>query len=247
MSDQLLAWSNAMVAMYQSRRDRSIEDAANRAAADFAAFLRGYIAERRRAQRDDLLSALIAAESAGDRLSEPELVATCVLLLNAGHEATVHTIGNGVAAILRHGLDPRRLFADDAATVATVEEMLRFDPPLHLFTRYVREEVEVFGHRFARGATAGLLLAAANRDPRRFPAPHRFDPTRAGADQHLSFGAGLHFCVGAPLARLELVAALPILFHRLPGLSLAAPPAYADRYHFHGLESLPVRIDSPTR
>ncbi len=247
MSDQLLAWSNAMVAMYQSRRDRSIEDAANRAAADFAAFLRGYIAERRRAPRDDLLSALIAAESAGDRLSEPELVATCVLLLNAGHEATVHTIGNGVAAILRHGLDPRRLFADDAATVATVEEILRFDPPLHLFTRYAREEVELFGHRFARGATVGLLLAAANRDPRRFPDPHRFDPARTGADQHLSFGAGLHFCVGAPLARLELVAALPILFRRLPGLSLAATPAYADRYHFHGLERLPVRIDSPAR
>jgi cytochrome P450 len=247
MSGQLLAWSNAMVAMYQSRRDRNIEDAANRAAADFAAFLRGYIAERRRSPRDDLLSALIDAESAGDRLSEPELVATCVLLLNAGHEATVHTIGNGVAAILRHGLDPRRLLADDAATVATVEEILRFDPPLHLFTRHAREEVEVFGHRFARGATVGLLLAAANRDPGRFPEPHRFGPARAGADQHLSFGAGLHFCVGAPLARLELVAALPILFRRLPGLSLAAPPAYADRYHFHGLEGLPVRICQRTK
>jgi cytochrome P450 len=247
MSDQLLAWSNAMVAMYQSRRDRDIEDAANQAAADFAAFLRGYIAERRRSPRDDLLSGLIAAESAGDKLSEPELVATCVLLLNAGHEATVHTIGNGVAAILRHGLDPRRLFADEVSTVATVEEILRFDSPLHLFTRIAREEVEAFGHRFAPGATVGLLLAAANRDPHRFPDPHRFDPTRAGADQHLSFGAGLHFCVGAPLARLELVAALPILFRRLPGLSLAAPPAYADRYHFHGLASLPVRIDPSAR
>jgi cytochrome P450 len=247
MSDQLLAWSNAMVAMYQARRDRSIEDRANRAAADFATFLRGYIAERRRAPRDDLLSALIAAESAGDRLSEQELVATCVLLLNAGHEATVHTIGNGVATILRHGLDPQRLFADEAAAIATVEEILRFDPPLHVFTRYAREDIEVFGHRFARGETVGLLLAGANRDPRRFPDPHRFDPTRAGADQHLSFGAGLHFCVGAPLARLELVGALPILFRRLPGLSSAAPPAYADRYHFHGLESLRIRHGSAAR
>jgi cytochrome P450 len=247
MSDQLLAWSNAMVAMYQARRDRSIEDRANRAAADFATFLRGYIAERRRAPRDDLLSALIAAESAGDRLSEQELVATCVLLLNAGHEATVHTIGNGVATILRHGLDPQRLFADEAAAIATVEEILRFDPPLHVFTRYAREDIEVFGHRFARGETVGLLLAGANRDPRRFPDPHRFDPARAGADQHLSFGAGLHFCVGAPLARLELVGALPILFRRLPGLSSAAPPAYADRYHFHGLESLRIRHGSAAR
>jgi cytochrome P450 len=246
MSDRLLVWSNAMVAMYQSRRDRGIEDAANQAAAEFAAFLRGYIAERRRVPRDDLLSALIAAESRGDRLSEPELVATCVLLLNAGHEATVHTIGNGVAAILRLGVDPERLFEDEAATIATIEEILRFDPPLHLFTRFAREDVEVFGHRFACGQTVGLLLAAANRDPQRFPRPHRFDPERAGADAHLSFGAGLHFCVGAPLARLELVAALPVLFRRLPGLSLAVPPAYADRYHFRGLERLRIRIDPAT-
>jgi cytochrome P450 len=246
MSDRLLVWSNAMVAMYQSRRDRGIEDAANQAAAEFAAFLRGYIAERRRVPRDDLLSALIAAESRGDRLSEPELVATCVLLLNAGHEATVHTIGNGVAAILRLGVDPERLFEDEAATIATIEEILRFDPPLHLFTRFAREDVEVFGHRFACGQTVGLLLAAANRDPQRFPRPHRFDPEREGADAHLSFGAGLHFCVGAPLARLELVAALPVLFRRLPGLSLAVPPAYADRYHFRGLERLRIRIDPAT-
>ena len=246
MSDRLLVWSNAMVAMYQSRRDRGIEDTANQAAGEFAAFVRGYIAERRRAPRDDLLSALIAAESEGDRLNEPELVATCVLLLNAGHEATVHTIGNGVAAILRLGLDPERLFGDEAATIATVEEILRFDPPLHLFTRFAREDVEVFGQRFGRGETVGLLLAAANRDPQRFPRPDRFDPDRAGADAHLSFGAGLHFCVGAPLARLELVTALPVLFRRLPGLSLAAPPAYADRYHFRGLERLRIRIDPAT-
>jgi cytochrome P450 len=241
-SDRLLAWSHAMVAMYQARRDRAVEDGANAAARAFAAFLRGQIAARRRASRNDLLSALIAAEAQGDRLSEPELVATCVLLLNAGHEATVHTIGNGVRAILASGLDPARLFADPAGTAAVVEEILRFDPPLHLFTRFAREPVEVSGHRFAPGDTVGLLLAAANRDPQRFPCPHRFDPARGG-EGHLALGAGLHFCVGAPLARAELAVALPVLFARHPRLALAAPPRYTDRYHFRGLERLWVRLD----
>ena len=201
---------------------------------------RAHIDARRRRPADDLISELIAAEAAGDRLDADELVATCVLLLNAGHEATVHAIGNGVAAILAAGLDPAGLFATPAATAATVEEVLRFDPPLHLFTRFAREDVELLGHRFRRGDTVGCLLAAANRDPARFPDPHRFDPARPPGPQ-LAFGAGIHFCVGAPLARLELGVALPILFARLPGLALAEPPAFADRYHFRGLEALRLR------
>jgi cytochrome P450 len=240
MADQLLAWSHAMVAMYQARRDRAVEEAANAAARDFAAFLRAHVEARRSRRGDDLITALIAAEAAGDRLDTAELVATCVLLLNAGHEATVHAIGNGVAAILAAGLDPARLFADAATTAATVEEVLRFDPPLHLFTRFALEDAAAFGHRFRRGDTVGCLLAAANRDPARFPEPDRFDPARPAAP-HLSFGAGIHFCVGAPLARAELAIALPALFARFPGLALAAPPAFADRYHFHGLTALRVR------
>jgi cytochrome P450 len=237
----LLSWSNAMVALYQARRDRAVEDRANAAARDFAAYLRGVIAEKRAAPGEDLLSALIAAEAAGDRLSEAELVATCVLLLNAGHEATVAAIGNAVAHVLSLGLDPVRLFGDERATAVTVEELLRFDPPLHLFSRYALEDVEVAGHRFRRGETVGLLLAAAGRDPVRFPLPHRFDPARGG-EGHLAFGAGLHFCVGAPLARLELAVALPMLFARLPGLILTEAPVWADRYHFRGLERLRVRL-----
>lgn len=236
-ADDLLAWSHAMVAMYQARRDRAVEDRANDAARAFADFLEAQVAARRSRPADDLLTALIAAEAAGDRLDTDELIATCVLLLNAGHEATVHAIGNGTAAILAAGIDPLPLFATPAATAATVEEILRFDPPLHLFTRFALADVEAFGHRFRRGDTVGCLLAAANRDPRRFPDPDRFDPRRAPNPQ-LSFGAGLHFCVGAPLARLELATALPILFARLPGLRLAAPPRFADRYHFRGLEAL---------
>jgi cytochrome P450 len=239
-ADDLLAWSHAMVAVYQARRDRAVEDRANAAARAFAGFLRAHIAERRRRPADDLITELIAAEAAGDRLDEGELVATCVLLLNAGHEATVHAIGNGVAAILAAGLDPAALFATPEATAAAVEEILRFDPPLHLFTRFARTDVELLGHRLRRGDTVGCLLAAAGRDPARFPDPARFDPTRPPGP-HLAFGAGIHFCVGAPLARLELGLALPILFARLPGLALAAPPRFADRYHFRGLEALRVR------
>ncbi len=243
-ADDLLAWSHAMVAMYQARRDRAVEDAANAAARAFAAFLRAHVDARRSRPGDDLVTELIAAEEAGDRLDTEELIATCVLLLNAGHEATVHAIGNGVATILGQGLDPARLFADAQATDATVEEVLRHDPPLHLFTRHALVDVEVLGHRFARGETVGCLLAAANRDPARFTAPARFDPRRyergGGAATQLSFGAGIHFCVGAPLARLELAIALPLLFARRPGLALTAPPRFADRYHFRSLEALHV-------
>ncbi len=237
MADQLLAWSHAMTAMYQARRDRDVEDRANASARDFSAYLRSHVAARRAAPADDLITELIAAEADGDRLSTDELIATCVLLLNAGHEATVHAIGNGVNAILAAGADPTRLFADAAATAATVEETLRFDPPLHLFARIALQDVEAFGCALPRGATIGCLLAAANRDPARFADPGRFDAGRPGPAQ-LAFGAGIHFCVGAPLARLELAIALPMLFARMPALALAEPPAYADRYHFRGLTAL---------
>jgi cytochrome P450 len=239
-ADDLLAWSHGMVGMYEARRDPAAEDRANAAARDFAAFLRDVIDDRRTSPGDDLVTELIAAEAAGDRLDTDELVATCVLLLNAGHEATVHAIGNGVAAILRAGLDPAPILAGRAATEATVEEILRFDPPLHLFTRFALEDVELFGHRFRRGDTVGCLLAAAGRDPARFEDPARFDPRRKPGP-HLAFGGGIHFCVGAPLARLELAVALPILFARLTGLALAAPPVFADRYHFRGLAGLRLR------
>ena len=248
MAGKLLAWSNAMVAMYQAGRSRATEEAAAAAAGDFAAFLRGYIAERRARPADDLITHLIAAEAEGQRLSADELISTCVLLLNAGHEATVHSLGNAVKALLewegevgRSPLDRPKLSAAlaEGAVAGTVEEVLRFDPPLHHFTRQVYEEVEVGGHRLRPGQEVGLLLASAGRDPALCPDPDRFDPFRPVA-AHLAFGAGLHFCVGAPLARLEMQIALPILFARRPGLRLARPPRYADSYHFHGLAALPV-------
>ena len=235
MAVQLLEWSNAMVAMYQARRTRATEDAAATAAADFAAFLRDYVDERRTRPADDLITHLIAAEEDGERLSTDELITTCILLLNAGHEATVHTLGNGVKTLLETGHRP----APDR-TDPLVEEILRFDPPLHLFTRHVYEDLDLHGQSLRRGDEVGCLLAAAGRDPALWPDPNRFDPARPAAP-HMAFGAGLHFCVGAPLARLELKIALDALFTRCPDLALAAPPRYANLYHFHGLDRLLVR------
>ncbi|MBA4351732.1 MAG: cytochrome P450 [Rhodobacter sp.] len=235
MSDDLLRWSNAMVGMYMANRTRETEDRAIAATNDFVAFLRGYIAARRADPRDDLITHLIAAEAEGDRLTTDELITTCILLLNAGHEATVHTIGNGVKTLLESKTPATALAPDHVE--ATVEEILRFDPALHMFTRWAYEEVEVMGHRFQRGDQVALLLAAANRDPGQWDRPADFLPDRP-AKPNATFGAGLHFCVGAPLARLELQIALPILFQRLPNLRLAAKPVYADVYHFHGLKAL---------
>ena len=239
MAPQLLAWSHAMVAMYQFGRNAAVEQAANTAARGFSAFIRAEIAIRRARPRDDLLTQLVIANAEGTRLTDSEIVGTAILLLNAGHEASVHAIGNGVKAILESGLDSAALLSSPAATAATVEEMLRFDPPLHMFTRHALEDVEIGGARLKLGDQIGLLLGAANRDPARYADPDVFDPAR-DASGHTSFGAGIHFCLGAPLARLEFEVALPLLFARCPRLALAEPPLYRDTYHFHGLERLMV-------
>lgn len=237
MAPDLLRWSNAMVGMYMAGRTREMEDRAVAATEAFVAFLRTYVDERRARPADDLITQLIAAEAEGEKLSTDELIATCILLLNAGHEATVHTIGNGVKTLLETATPLSAL--DPENVEATVEEILRYDPALHMFTRHAYEDIEVMGHQFRRGDQVGLLLAAANRDPGNWHDPARFNPARP-PKPNASFGAGLHFCVGAPLARLELQIALPILFRLHPKLRLAAPPEYGDVYHFHGLKALSV-------
>ena len=239
MTPQLLSWSHDMVAMYQARRDRLIEDRAVSATLAFSAYIRDLAEKRRKTPGQDLLSALLSAEKNGETLTTDELITTTILLLNAGHEATTHAISNGIKTLLEHN-------AWNALSSSTphtaVEETLRFDPPLHMFTRTALVDVEVFNRRFAPGEQVGFLIAAANRDPTRWENPDYFDPTRP-ALTHVSFGAGLHFCIGAPLARLEIRTALSVLKTRCPHLRLTATPRYADRYHFHGLENLYVRVD----
>ncbi|MCK8484659.1 cytochrome P450 [Aliiroseovarius sp. S2029] len=238
MADDLLRWSNAMVSMYQARRTRAIEDDAIAATEAFVAFMRDYVDQRRGDPRDDLITELIAAEAEGEKLSTDELISTCILLLNAGHEATVHAMAIAVKTLLEQAIDPSFLTPDTRD--ATVEETLRFDPPLHMFTRYVYEDTVLYGENFKRGDKIGLLLGGANRDPDVWDDPNDFDPTRP-IKPNTSFGAGAHFCIGAPLARLELTRALPILFDRCPDLHLTAPPQFGNVYHFHGLKRLMVR------
>jgi unspecific monooxygenase len=236
---QLLDWSHRMVAMYMHGSDRAAEEAADRAAREFSGFLAAQVEARRRSPGgDDLLSLLVEAREGGDKLSPDELISSVILLLNAGHEATVHQAGNAIRGILAQGGDPRRFFATPQATEATVEECLRFDAPLHMFTRYAYRPVEIApGVTVEPGDRVGLLLGMANRDPAAFDAPDAFRPDRHD-QKTVTFGAGLHFCIGAPLARLELQVALKTLFDRLPGLRLADEPRYRDSYHFHGLERL---------
>ncbi|MGQ2969584.1 MAG: cytochrome P450 [Allorhizobium sp.] len=237
MGPQLLKWSHDYVGMYMFKRTRADEEAADRSAKEFADYVREVIAERRAEPRDDLLSHMIHTEHKGQFLTEDELISTTIVLLNAGHEATVHQIGNSVRVILESGIDPATLFTDEKTTERTVEETLRICAPVHIFQRWCLEPCEIDGVSFKRGDKVSLILAAANLDPQKFPDPLTFNPTRdEGAN--LSFGAGIHFCIGAPLARLELNIVLPLLFKRLPGLKIAETPTVKDVYHFHGLERL---------
>ncbi|SIP96255.1 Cytochrome P450 [Rhizobium sp. RU20A] len=236
MGDKLLEWSHAMVRMYVFNPPYEHEVAANRASAEFADYLRGVIAEKRAKPGDDLMTHMVTTEKDGERLSDDELISTAVLLLNAGHEATVHQIGNAVNTILSHEADPKALFADARSTSLAVEECMRFAAPLHNFDRFALSDIDLGDDIvLKKGEQIGLMLAAANVDPAKFTDAAAFRPDRDEAP-HLSFGAGLHFCIGAPLARLELNIALPILFERLPGLRLAEPPAVRDSFHFHGME-----------
>ena len=234
---KLLRWSNAMVAMYQSRKTPDIENAAALAAGEFSDFMRAYVDIRRTSPADDLISHLIAAEEDGEKLTTDELISTCILLLNAGHEATVHSIGNAISHLAHHArrdqaMEPERI-------EFTVEECLRFDPPLHLFTRHVYEPVEIMGVPFLPGDEVGCLLGSACHDDAIWPDGDRFNPFR-DIQTNAAFGAGIHFCVGAPLARLEMQIALPALFSRCPAIRIVQPPRIANLYHFRGHENLMV-------
>lgn len=235
---RLLAWSHAMVKMYELATTEAQMVAADRAARDFAAYVRDLIAD----PPPGLVADLVHVAGAEGRLTDDEIVSTTILLLNAGHEATVNTIGNGMLAFLEHPDQWRRVTTGEVATKAAIEEMLRFDPPLHLFERYVRAEgVAVSGQQIPVGEKVALMFGSANRDPARFDDPDRFDAGR-GDSTHIGFGGGIHYCLGAPLARLELDVMLAALAERAPDMALMAPPRRHLAYVIRGLEALDVDL-----
>lgn len=205
-----------------------------------AGYFRELIAERRAAPRDDMLSALITAEEAGDKLNEEELLATCILLLVAGHETTVNLIGNGTLALLRHPDQLRKLRENPGLIGTAVEELLRFDGPVQRTARIPSEDITIGGQTIGKGEMVMPFLGAADRDPTQFPDPDRLDITRAD-NRHIAFGMGIHFCLGAPLARMEGQIAINTLLARLPKLALAIDrPQFRQSLTLRGLQALPV-------
>lgn len=236
----LRPWSQAIVKMYEVSPTTEHKQEAQVASREFADYVRGLMEERKVTPGTDLISALAAVENDGERLSVTELIATCVLLLNAGHEASVNGFGNGLVAALRRPdtIAPLRERPRDVAATA-VEEFLRFDSPLHLFERTATADTEINGVTIREGQKIAALLGSANRDESVFTNGAEMDLLR-DPNPHIAFGAGIHFCIGAPLARLELNAALPMLFERFPALALSGEPVRRPTFVLRGYETVPV-------
>ncbi|MEU0270335.1 cytochrome P450 [Streptomyces sp. NPDC006307] len=237
----LRPWSAAICGMFELNPSEETARAAVAASVEFSAYLRGLIAERRTAPGEDLISALVAAYEEGDRLSEQEMVSTCVLLLNAGHEATVNTTVNGWWALFRHPEQLAALRAGEVELSTAVEELLRYDTPLQLFERWVLDDIEIDGTTIPRGSEVALLFGSANRDPAAFDHPDTLDLSRRD-NPHVSFGAGIHYCLGAPLARVELAASLTALLERAPTLRLVEEPERGSHFVIRGLKGISVEV-----
>lgn len=238
--DDLRAWSQRIVRMYDYRRTAEDERLAQVAAEEFADYMAELAADRRRRPGDDLLTHLAQVEAEGERLNERELVAAGVLLLNAGHEASVNGFGNGMVALFDHPDQLARL-VDDPQGLAepAIEEMVRFDTPAQLFERTVKEDTEVAGTPLRAGQKIAALLGAANRDPAVFDRADTFLVDRS-PNPHIAFGAGIHFCLGAPLARMEFGVTLPRLLERFGDLHLAGTPVQRDTFVLRGYTEVPV-------
>lgn len=220
--------------------DPGIVERGRAARGALGAYFRRLLPERRRRPQDDLLSLLIAAEEQGDKLSEGELLATCVLLFVAGHETTVNLIGNGLLALLRHRGELERLRGEPALIQGAVEELLRYDSPVQRTARMTSADVEIGGRTITKGSMVIAAIGAANRDPAHFADPDRLDITRRD-NRHVAFGFGIHFCLGAPLARVEGQIALGTLLRRMPRPALAAAtPEWRESSTLRGLKTLPI-------
>ena len=236
----LRPWSQAIVKMYEVSPSEAVQQEARKAAAEFSQYVYDLMFARKSNPGSDLISELAQVEEAGERLSTNELIATCVLLLNAGHEASVNGFGNGMVALLNNQNQRELLFsAPEKHSDTAVEEFLRFDSPLQLFERTAIEDVEISGVKIHEGEKIASLLGAANRDESVFFDPEIMNITRT-PNPHISFGGGIHFCIGAPLARLEMSIALPALIKRFPKLQLSGEPKRRDSFTLRGYERVEV-------
>ena len=237
----LRPWSQAIVKMYEPSPTEEQKADARKASNEFAAYVHSLMVERQKNPGIDLISELAIVEEQGEKLSAHELIATCVLLLNAGHEASVNGFGNGLVAALGNEEQWSKLTSNiDGMTETAVDEFLRFDAPLHLFERTATEEVEIGGVAIKPGQKIAALLGSANRDEEIFERADELDLSRS-PNPHIGFGAGIHFCIGAPLARQEMQISLPALLHRFPGLELAEKPIRRPTFVLRGYEKVMVR------
>ena len=236
----LRPWSQAIVKMYEVSPSDKDKAEAQIASAEFADYVQNLMTERKKNPGTDLISDLAMVEEDGEKLNAHELIATCVLLLNAGHEASVNGFGNGMVATLKNPLQDALLKSNPRGLAATaVDEFLRFDAPLHLFERTATEDTEIGGVKIAQGQKIAALLGSAGRDERVFDRADELDLTR-DPNPHIGFGAGIHFCIGAPLARMEMTTSLPALIERFPALALAGEPARRQAFVLRGYESVSV-------
>ena len=239
---QLVPWSSGIIGWFEPERTPEMEREAIRCAQAFMSYLKELIPVKRERPADDLMSAMVQVhDREPERLSELELVNNCILLLNAGHEAVVNVIGNGMYALLQRPAAWARVKADTELIPTTIEEMMRFDTPLQFFERFVLKDLTYKDFRWSEGTQLCLYYASANHDEAVFDRPETFDVARH-PNPHLAFGLGLHYCIGAPLARLELQTALRTLAERLPNLELVGePPKYHPKNVFRYLQGLEVR------
>jgi cytochrome P450 len=236
----LRPWSQAIVKMYEPAPTEQEKAEARNASNEFAAYVHGLMVDRQKNPGTDLITELALVEEQGEKLTARELIATCVLLLNAGHEASVNGFGNGMVATLKNEeqWNLLRTSPDELASTA-VDEFLRFDAPLHLFERTATEDTEIGGVVVKQGQKIAALLGSANRDEEIFESADELDLTRS-PNPHIGFGAGIHFCIGAPLARMEMTTALPQLVKKYPGLALNGEPVRRPTFVLRGYERVPV-------
>ena len=236
----LRPWSQSIVKMYEVNPPREHQIAAQKAAQEFADYVHTLMLERKKNPTDDLITELATVHEAGERLSTHELIATCVLLLNAGHEASVNGFGNGMVSLFEHPTQRDLLFEKpEELTETAIEEFLRFDSPLQYFERTATSDLELGGVSIKSGQKIVSLLGSANRDSSVFGNADVFDVARK-SNPHIGFGAGIHFCIGAPLARLEMSVSLPALIKRFPKLNLSETPVRRPTFSLRGYERVTV-------